>query len=166
MMAYFHEGTVSVHWRHPPHTPHTHCTCTLTTQPSPCMHAHAVTHNHAHTRAPSPHVHNTHAPSQVYLGRYKDTDVFYAIKVLQKEAIVKCNMVKNIMAKRNNTTHPFLVGLHYSFQTSTNLYFVLDYVNGGALFFHLQREKVFEECKARLVLYPATIIILTYSNSL
>jgi serine/threonine protein kinase len=63
------------------------------------------------------------------------------------------------MAERNvllrNVTHPFLVGLHYSFQTSTKLYFVLDYVNGGELFFHLQRERIFEEPRARF--YAAEI---------
>ncbi|XP_053571751.1 serine/threonine-protein kinase Sgk2 isoform X3 [Bombina bombina] len=41
----------------------------------------------------------------------------------------------HIMAERNvllkNLKHPFLVGLHYSFQTPEKLYFVLDYVNGG-----------------------------------
>lgn len=39
------------------------------------------------------------------------------------------------MAERNvllkNVEHPFLVGLHYSFQTTEKLYFVLDFVNGG-----------------------------------
>ena len=75
------------------------------------------------------------------------------MKVLQKKAIVKRNEVKHIMAERNvllrNVQHPFLVGLHYSFQTSNKLYFVLDYVNGGELFFHLQRERVFDESRAR-----------------
>ncbi|XP_011403713.2 PREDICTED: serine/threonine-protein kinase Sgk1-like [Amphimedon queenslandica] len=96
---------------------------------------------------------------KVYLGRHIDTNKHYAIKVLQKKAIVKRNEVKHIMAERNvllrNVTHPFLVGLHYSFQTGTKLYFVLDYVNGGELFFHLQRERVFEEPRARF--YAAEI---------
>ena len=39
------------------------------------------------------------------------------------------------MAERNvllqNVKHPFLVGLHYSFQTADKLYFVLDFINGG-----------------------------------
>uniref|UniRef100_A0AAY4B8V6 Serine/threonine-protein kinase Sgk2 n=1 Tax=Denticeps clupeoides TaxID=299321 RepID=A0AAY4B8V6_9TELE len=60
---------------------------------------------------------------------------------------------KNIMAERNvllkSLKHPFLVGLHYSFQTPEKLYFVLDYVNGGELFFHLQRERCFSEPRAR-----------------
>lgn len=42
---------------------------------------------------------------------------------------------KHIMSERNvllkNVKHPFLVGLHYSFQTADKLYFVLDYINGG-----------------------------------
>ena len=96
-------------------------------------------------------MHTPHTPSQVYLSRHKETGALNAIKVLQKEKIVKCSKVKHIMAKRNDTAHPFIVGLHYSFQTSTNLYFVLDYVNGGTLFFHLQREKVFNESRARWV---------------
>uniref|UniRef100_A0A8I5TQH7 Serum/glucocorticoid regulated kinase 2 n=1 Tax=Pongo abelii TaxID=9601 RepID=A0A8I5TQH7_PONAB len=59
----------------------------------------------------------------------------------------------HIMAERSvllkNVRHPFLVGLRYSFQTPEKLYFVLDYVNGGELFFHLQRERRFLEPRAR-----------------
>ena len=73
--------------------------------------------------------------SQVLLARHKTEEKVYAVKVLQKQAICKRNEVKHIMSERNvllkNVQHPFLVGLHYSFQTPDKLYFVLDYVNGG-----------------------------------
>lgn len=56
-----------------------------------------------------------------------DTCVILKLKLLFQQ--------KHIMAERSvlmkNIKHPFLVGLHYSFQTTDKLYFVLDYVNGG-----------------------------------
>jgi len=96
---------------------------------------------------------------KVLLAKHKVEENFYAIKVLHKAAIRKRNEARHIMAERNvllqNVKHPFLVGLHYSFQTSDKLYFVLDYVNGGELFFHLQRERYFPEHRARF--YAAEI---------
>lgn len=96
---------------------------------------------------------------KVLLAKHKTEEKFYAIKVLHKAAIRKRNEARHIMAERNvllkNVKHPFLVGLHYSFQTSDKLYFVLDYVNGGELFFHLQRERYFPEHRARF--YAAEI---------
>jgi len=96
---------------------------------------------------------------KVLLAKHKVEEKFYAIKVLHKAAIRKRNEARHIMSERNvllkNIKHPFLVGLHYSFQTSDKLYFVLDYVNGGELFFHLQRERYFPEHRARF--YAAEI---------
>jgi len=96
---------------------------------------------------------------KVLLARHKNEGKFYAVKILQKKSITKRNEQKHIMAERNvllkNLEHPFLVGLHYSFQTPEKLYFVLDYVNGGELFFHLQRERTFTEARARF--YAAEI---------
>ncbi|XP_043080593.1 serine/threonine-protein kinase Sgk2 isoform X2 [Puntigrus tetrazona] len=90
---------------------------------------------------------------KVLLAKLKADGKFYAVKVLQKKVILKKKEQKNIMAERNvllkSLKHPFLVGLHYSFQTSEKLYFVLDYVNGGELFYHLQRERCFSEARAR-----------------
>uniref|UniRef100_A0A8C3QZ50 non-specific serine/threonine protein kinase n=1 Tax=Cyanoderma ruficeps TaxID=181631 RepID=A0A8C3QZ50_9PASS len=90
---------------------------------------------------------------KVLLAKRKCDGTFYAVKVLHKKTILKKKEQNHIMAERNvllkNVKHPFLVGLHYSFQTSEKLYFVLDYVNGGELFFHLQRERCFREPRAR-----------------
>ncbi|XP_041944714.1 serine/threonine-protein kinase Sgk2-like [Alosa alosa] len=90
---------------------------------------------------------------KVLLAKAKADNKFYAVKVLQKKVILKKKEQNNIMAERNvlmkSLKHPFLVGLHYSFQTSEKLYFVLDYVNGGELFYHLQREQSFGEPRAR-----------------
>ncbi|KAF6727302.1 Serine/threonine-protein kinase Sgk3 [Oryzias melastigma] len=90
---------------------------------------------------------------KVFLAKRKHDGKFYAVKVLQKKVILNRKEQKHIMAERNvllkNVKHPFLVGLHYSFQTTDKLYFVLDFVNGGELFFHLQKERTFPEPRAR-----------------
>lgn len=44
---------------------------------------------------------------------------------------------RNVLLK--NVKHPFLVGLHYSFQTADKLYFILDYINGGEVSYWLSR---------------------------
>jgi serine/threonine protein kinase len=39
--------------------------------------------------------------------------------------------------------------MHYAFQSPDRLYFVLDYVNGGDLFYHLKKKNHFSEKEAR-----------------
>eukprot|EP01041_Mallomonas_annulata_P001136 gene1136-2202_t len=53
--------------------------------------------------------------------------------------------------------HPFIVKLHYAFQTSTKLCLVLDFASGGELFFHLSRLKRFSESMTRF--YAAEIAL-------
>ena len=76
---------------------------------------------------------------KVLLARHKVEQRHYAVKVLSKRLVMKRNEAKHIMSERNvllkNLNHPFLVGLHYSFQTPDKLYFVLDYINGGEVKF-------------------------------
>jgi serine/threonine protein kinase len=45
--------------------------------------------------------------------------------------------------------HPFIVNLHYAFQSPERFYFVLDYVNGGDLFHHLRKKIRFNEKETR-----------------
>ena len=45
--------------------------------------------------------------------------------------------------------HVFLVDLVYAFQTNEKLYLILEYLQGGELFMHLEREGIFLEDTAR-----------------
>jgi len=87
--------------------------------------------------------------------RKKDTNKIYAMKILNKDMIVQRQELEHLSAEKNvlqKLVHPYLVNLNYSFQTPDKLYFVMDYVNGGELFFHLQRDKKFHEDRARFYL--------------
>ncbi|XP_027026458.1 serine/threonine-protein kinase Sgk2b isoform X2 [Tachysurus fulvidraco] len=90
---------------------------------------------------------------KVLLAKYKKNNGYYAVKVLQKHIILKKEAEGNIMCERNvlakTLNHPFLVRLHFSFQTKERLCLVLDYASGGELFYHLQKERVFKEPRAR-----------------
>ena len=52
--------------------------------------------------------------------------------------------------------HPFLVGLHFSFQSSTKLYMVFDFFNGGELYNYISKG-AFSEVRARF--YTAEIAL-------
>jgi len=98
----------------------------------------------------------------------KDTGKVYAMKVLQKEAIINRNQVIHTRSEKSilqQVQHPFIVGLHYAFQTRDKLYMILDYVNGGELFFHLKHEGKFSE--SRVKFYTAEIsLALTHLHKL
>ena len=54
-------------------------------------------------------------------------------------------------------SHPFVVKLHYAFQSAHTLYFVTDFLNGGEIFFHLCQDIRFSEERARF--YAAEIVL-------
>ena len=55
------------------------------------------------------------------------------------------------------SNHPFLVGLHSCFQTPSRLFFVIEFVRGGDLMFHMQRKRRLPEEHARF--YSAEICL-------
>ncbi|KAG7282185.1 hypothetical protein CRUP_034932 [Coryphaenoides rupestris] len=89
---------------------------------------------------------------KVLLAKHRTSGGYYAVKVLQKKIILERKEQTHVMVERSvllkGLQHPFLVGLHFSFQTTNLLYFVLDYVNGGDLFYHLQKDGFFPEPRA------------------
>uniref|UniRef100_A0A4W6G7C4 non-specific serine/threonine protein kinase n=1 Tax=Lates calcarifer TaxID=8187 RepID=A0A4W6G7C4_LATCA len=104
---------------------------------------------------------------KVILVREKASGTYYAMKILKKEVIIAKDEVAHTLTESRvlkNTRHPFLTSLKYSFQTKDRLCFVMEYVNGGELFFHLSRERVFSEDRTRF--YGAEIVsALDYLHS-
>jgi serum/glucocorticoid-regulated kinase 2 len=105
----------------------------------------------------------TESPSgKVTLVRKKKDSKLYAMKVLSKADIVKRKQVEHTKTERRvlgRINHPFIIRLHYAFQTEEKLYFVLDYAAGGELFFHLSRVKKFSEAATRFYCAELTLAL-------
>ncbi|KAJ7307511.1 hypothetical protein JRQ81_009535 [Phrynocephalus forsythii] len=91
-----------------------------------------------------------------------DKNKLYAMKVLRKAAIVaKAKTTEHTRTERTVLEHvrqsPFLVTLHYAFQTDSKLHLILDYVSGGELFTHLYQRDHFTEEEVRF--YSGEIIL-------
>jgi len=82
------------------------------------------------------------------------------MKVLNKKNILENNELEHTKTEKEilqKLIHPFLVNLNYSFQTPDKLYFIMDYINGGELFYHLQKEHKFTPDRVRF--YCAEIVL-------
>uniref|UniRef100_A0A672PXH4 protein kinase C n=1 Tax=Sinocyclocheilus grahami TaxID=75366 RepID=A0A672PXH4_SINGR len=97
--------------------------------------------------------------AKVLLVRLKKTDRIYAMKVVKKELVNDDEDIDWVQTEKHvfeqASNHPFLVGLHSCFQTLSRLFFVIEYVNGGDLMFHMQRQRKLPEEHARF--YSAEI---------
>ena len=59
---------------------------------------------------------------------------------------------QSILEEKNflfSLDHPFIMKLRYAFQTPTDAYLIMDFLQGGDLLFHLNDKKFFSEKMAR-----------------
>jgi serine/threonine protein kinase len=97
---------------------------------------------------------------KVMLVQKKSDQKLYAMKILAKDMILKRKQVGRTQSENRilrKIDHPYLVGMKYAFQAETKLYLVLDYVNGGDMFGHLQIVKRFSVEQVRL--YAAEMVL-------
>ncbi|KAG1953519.1 protein kinase C theta type [Pimephales promelas] len=97
---------------------------------------------------------------KVFLAELKGSGQFFAVKALKKDVVLMDDDVECTMVERRVLSlaweHPFLTHLYCTFQTRENLFFVMEYLNGGDLMFHIQTCHRFD--LLRSTFYAAEII--------
>ncbi|XP_029422197.1 ribosomal protein S6 kinase alpha-4 isoform X2 [Nannospalax galili] len=91
-----------------------------------------------------------------------DAGKLYAMKVLRKAALVQRAKTQEHTRTERSVLElvrqaPFLVTLHYAFQTDAKLHLILDYVSGGEMFTHLYQRQYFKEAEVRV--YGGEIVL-------
>ncbi|KAH3670331.1 hypothetical protein WICMUC_004900 [Wickerhamomyces mucosus] len=82
---------------------------------------------------------------KVMLGRSHRTKKLCAVKILKKDMIVDNGEIASLQAEKdvfliaNRENHPFLTNLYCCFQTANRIYFVMEFVSGGDLMWHVQQ---------------------------
>lgn len=83
----------------------------------------------------------------VVLAERKSTAELFAIKVIKKNN----SQIDYIMTEKRVSIlaaqHPYLAALHSCFQTPDRYFFVMDYIDGNSLKFHIQRDRKFDEVR-------------------
>jgi serine/threonine protein kinase len=87
--------------------------------------------------------------------RYKEDQNIFALKTLKKNKLKEAKQIQHTKTERRIlefVNHPFIVSLKFAFQSETKLYLIMDYYNGGELFYHLRKNKRFTENESRFYL--------------
>lgn len=88
---------------------------------------------------------------KVFKVRLRSNGKIYAMKIINKKYLIRNQQLRYAVTECNvlkQAQHPFIINLHYAFQTPDHLYMILDYCPGGDLAFHIVRN-LFEEDEAR-----------------
>ncbi|XP_050391920.1 3-phosphoinositide-dependent protein kinase 1 [Patella vulgata] len=106
--------------------------------------------------------------STVYLAKELETGKEYAIKVLEKNHIIRERKSGYVMREKSvllKLNHPFFIRLYCTFQDADRLYFVMNYASRGELLDYLNKLACFDDrCSS---FYAAEIVLaLEYLHGL
>ncbi|OUC40104.1 kinase domain protein [Trichinella nativa] len=90
----------------------------------------------------------------VVLAEEKETKKRYAIKIIKKRHLMLSSLgFKQVFSEKKilqMAQFPFIVNFYGSFKSNSNLFFMLEFVQGGDLFTHLRKMNRFRENVAKL----------------
>lgn len=96
----------------------------------------------------------------------KGTNNIYAMKIINKKFLIKNQQLRYAVTECNvlkQAKHPFIITLHYAFQTPDHLYMILDYCPGGDLSYHIIKN-LFEEDEAKFFIAELVLAIENLHN--
>jgi len=98
---------------------------------------------------------------KVFKVKLKTNGNIYAMKIINKKYLIRNQQLRYAVTECNvlkQAKHPFIITLHYAFQTPDHLYMILDYCPGGDLSFHIARN-LFEEDEAKFFIAELILAI-------
>lgn len=75
--------------------------------------------------------------------KYTGDNTIYALKSIKKNKLKEQKHIEHIKNERKLLEiidHPFIISLKFAFQSPTKLYLVMEYCNGGELFYHIRKK--------------------------
>jgi serum/glucocorticoid-regulated kinase 2 len=85
---------------------------------------------------------------KVFKVKLKHSNEIYAMKIINKKFLIKNQQLRYAVTECNVlklAKHPFIITLHFAFQTPDHLYMILDYCPGGDFSYHIIKNLLEEE---------------------
>jgi len=98
---------------------------------------------------------------KVFKVKLKQTRNIYAMKIINKKYLIKNQQLRYAVTECNvlkQAQHPFIITLHFAFQTPDHLYMILDYCPGGDFSYHIAKH-LFEEDEAKFFIAELILAI-------
>ena len=97
---------------------------------------------------------------KVYLAKNTLDGEYYAMKRIRKDVLIEKRQIENTLNEKrilSSNDNPFLLSMHYCYQSEYRLYFFMDFVKGKDLYHNMFKAKKFNEEQVKF--YVAQLVI-------